>query len=540
MKRITILLSILSFAALIISCDKGDLSVNPNAAGENAIISPDLFVNRLGNELYNGGGVLDKVANSQLEGPWNQVMRWNQYFVSNYPYYWGNNFYNWSNTCTNYTILKYATLMQQQVVKQGPANLNANAYLAIVKFFKAYSFIWYTQRVGDIPMSQAGNPNNIYPIFDSQHDVYKNSLALLDTANTLLGGYITSSGQGGATLSGGDIYGLTNLQWQKVINTYRLRVLISLSKKAGAADAADIGVAAQFANIVNNPTTYPIMTSNADNLQYKYNGIVNFYPIKQAGNGPYSIYENISNTYLNLTTPVKDPRTFIAATPAPAQITGGKQASDFTAYVGSDISMGVGDLLTNSTNGAYSFTNYRYYKSTDGTGLEPYIIIGYPEMCFNIAEAINRGWGVTGSSTTWYNNGISASISMYGLTQGQTYAVNDRTGTFIGNVTIDIATFMTNVAYQGDNASGLTQILQQKYVAMFQNSGWEAFYNWRRTGVPAFSQGGSGIGTAGNAIPRRWLYDVSETVANQTNYSAALSSQYGGTDDVTKDIWALQ
>ncbi len=166
----------LSLIVFIMSCDKGDLAINPNAAGEQAIIDPGLFINRLGNELYNGGGVLDKIANNQIEGPWSQMMRWNQYFISNYSYYWGSNFYTWTNTSTNYTILKYATLMQQQVVKQGAANVNANAYLAIVKFFKAYSFIWYTQRVGDIPMSQAGNPNNVYPVFDSQHDVYKNSL----------------------------------------------------------------------------------------------------------------------------------------------------------------------------------------------------------------------------------------------------------------------------------------------------------------------------------------------------------------------------
>ena len=33
----------------------------------------------------------------------------------------------------------------------------------------------------------------------------------------------------------------------------------------------------------------------------------------------------------------------------------------------------------------------------------------------------------------------------------------------------------------GNTAAGLTQILTQKYVAFFQNSGLEAFYNQRRT-----------------------------------------------------------
>ena len=37
--------------------------------------------------------------------------------------------------------------------------------------------------------------------------------------------------------------------------------------------------------------------------------------------------------------------------------------------------------------------------------------------------------------------------------------------------------------------TGLTQILTQKYLAFFQHSGLEAFYNQRRTGVPTFLVG---------------------------------------------------
>ena len=93
MKRLLILiLTIASLAIFSTSCDRGDLSINPNAAGVNAIISPDLFVNHLTYELYNGGGVTDGYANSVHEGPFWNVHRYNQYFVSNYSYYWGSNF----------------------------------------------------------------------------------------------------------------------------------------------------------------------------------------------------------------------------------------------------------------------------------------------------------------------------------------------------------------------------------------------------------------------------------------------------------------
>ena len=141
----------------------GDLSLNSQCANENQIIPPDLFVNRLTFEMYNGGGVTDGYANNVLEGPWWPVHRRNQYFVSNYTYYWGSNFYNWTNSANAFSILKYANLLQQQAIIQGAANINQNFYLAIAKFFKVYSFIWYTQRVGDIPFSQAGSEANLTP-----------------------------------------------------------------------------------------------------------------------------------------------------------------------------------------------------------------------------------------------------------------------------------------------------------------------------------------------------------------------------------------
>jgi hypothetical protein len=491
--------------------------------------------------------VTDGYANNVLEGPWWPVHRRNQFFVSNYTYYWGSNFYNWTNSANNFSVLKYAIQLQQQANLQGPANLNQNVYLAIAKFFKAYSFIWYTQRVGDIPFSQAGSTSNLTPVFDSQHDVYKGCLAILDSANALMGAYNAKYPSSVNSLaSPGDIYGLTNLQWQKLINTYKLRILISLSKRA--VDSPDLNIPGQFAAIINSPANYPIMTSNSDNLLFKFNGAYNPYPIKVNGTQPYSQFANVSTTFLNLTTANADPRTFIAATPAPAQAaTLGPAPIDFSnafsAFVGADMNLNQGVLNGNSANGMYSFGNYNYYKSNDGSSCEPAIVIGYPELCFNVAEGINRGW-VTGNDGQWYLNGINASLAFYGSTystfkDAATFPINDKAGTALGTAKISFPNFLAKVAYTG-GATGLTQILQQKYIAMWQNSGWEPYYNWRRTGVPAFSQSGPGIGTASNMIQLRWLYDNNEIVANSANYQAAIQSQYGGSDDVTKPMWLIK
>jgi hypothetical protein len=523
-------------ATMFAGCQKGDLLDNPNVASTNSTVPVSLILNRITNEIYQGGGVLDQVSGYQQEGPWDQIHRWNQFYLSLYSYYWGANNYNWSTTTSMYSVLKYVELMEAQI----PAQFGTlpNAYAGLGKFFRAYQFVWYTQRVGDIPMSQAGVSTISTPSYDLQHDVYKNCLALLDTANTLLGA-VAATSQGGNTVSG-DIYGLTVTQWQKVVNTFKLRVLISLSKRA--VDNADLNIPTQFATIIGNPTQYPIMSGIADNLQYKYNAVYNKYPTSP-NYTPYDFYEAINKTFLNITTANQDPRTFIAATPAPAQITGGKTVSDFTAYVGADINLSQATLLVNATNGQYSYANYlRYFADATGATEEPAIIIGYPELCFNIAEAANRGWISSSLASTWYYNGINASLAMYNLKDGTVIPIGDNKGHSLGSVTASVSTFLANpaVVYSANSATALNQILTQKYVAFWQNSGWEAFYNWRRTGVPTMGQGGAGIGTPSNTIPLRWQYPTDEQTANTANYTKAITSQYGGTDDITQPMWLIK
>lgn len=518
--KIIAMLSILIVS--VSSCQKGDLSSNPNAINANSVIPVSLVLNHL-----------TAILIRSEEFPFGDVNKINQFQVSNYSKYWGTNEYTWSYTANSYEILKYAVQLEFQAKNQlGSTN---NKYFAVSKFFRAYSAIWLSQRVGDIPMSQAGDINFLTPIFDTQHDVYKNALKLLDDANSIFTA-TTSAATQNVIFDSGDIFGLTNLQWQKLINTYRLRVLLSLSKRAD--DNADLNIKSQLATMVSSPTTYPVMTSNSDNLVYKFNA-ANLYFIFAQGSGSYNNFMNVGKVVLDITTSTKDPRTYLMATPVSTTNIGA-----FTNYVGADPSTSLSTLQTVAATGVYSFFNaQRYLGSNIGSTTEPFIFIGYPEMCFNIAEAINRGWvpalNVT-DAKQWYDKGIAASFSNFGLnvSSNSNVSISNVAGTSLGTVTTDNATFLTNVAYNlADAPTALNQILTQKYVAFFMNSGSEAFYNYRRTGVPNFSKGGSGIGTIGGAIPKRWLYPLDEINNNSANYKAAIQSQFGGSDDVTKDTW---
>jgi len=183
----------------------------------------------------------------------------------------------------------------------------------------------------------------------------------------------------------------------------------------------------------------------------------------------------------------------------------------------------------------------RYY---DGYTGENTFLVGYPEMCLNIAEAINRGW-VTGTADTWYQKGVKAMFSFYGIVDGAN-TVSFLKGTAPGDyvnytVNFSFADYFnqTAVKYAGDNTTtGLNQILTQKYLSLARNSGLEGYYQWRRTGVPSFNAG-PGTGNS-NVIPLRFQYPSSELSTNKANVTAAIASQFGGKDDINAKMWIIQ
>jgi len=510
--------AVLATMLVLASCQKKfeDYESNPNRAEQ---VSPDLVFRGI-------------TADMNVDGPWSLVSRWNQFDCCNYNYY-GDQRYDWTGASLNYTTLKNVAKMEEEAKRAGSAEINP--YSALGKFFRAFFFYRMTNLVGDLPMTEAlkglDTPN---PKYDSQKDIYLQIIKWLDEANADLAGLIA----GGNKTLDGDIYFNNDLiKWQKAVNTFHLRVLISLSKKEGD---ADLKVKQQFAAIMADKTKYPVMGVIGDNLQYVYSQ-VNKYPSNPDNLGFDATRYNMSATYLNKLVELNDPRAYITAEPATKQLAAGKTPADITAYVGANS----GEDLTNmsskmadSENGEYSVrSRARYYSSYSG---EPGIIIGYAEMCFNIAEAINRGW-TTGSAEDWYKKGIKASLAFYGVPteaagtvsktyKGVSYAINfDFNNNYYQQAT---------VKYKGDNANGLEQILTQKYLAFFQNSGREAYQNWRRTTVPVFLTG-TGTGNSG-VIPKRFQYPSSERTTNGDNWKTTVQSQFGGNDDINGQMWLIK
>jgi len=472
--------------------------------------------------------VLNSVLYDLSERPWSLEHRHNQFWCCNYNYY-GTNEY-WSSASLSFLTLKNVIKMEEEALALGASAVNP--YAALGKFLRAYFYVRMTQRVGDLPLDDAlQGLDNAAPTYNTQKEVFLQVLTWLDESNAELSQLIAAND---FSLAGDFYYNNDLTQWQKVVNTFKLRVLIDLSKKE---TDVDLNIKTRFKTVIDNSTQFPIMTSTDDDMVYVYNGTSNLYPTNPGNRGFDKGRYNMSDTYLGMLAALGDPRTFVVANPAEQQIANGVDPTDFAAYVGAPSGESLDDMTFKAGNGDYSFINQKRYYTTFA-GPEPGLQIGFAELSFNIAEAINRGW-ITGDAATYYYNGIRASMQFLGIQDGTTLEITEPDADeVIGTVVVSVSDYLAkpDVAYAGDNVTGLEQILTQKYLAFFQNSGQQAYFNYRRTGVPVFDVG-PGTGNGGK-IPKRWLYPVSEANNNTENYRSALQRQFGAeVDDLNMEIW---
>ena len=167
----------------------------------------------------------------------------------------------------NYNILRQVMRMDS-LAYMG----NQQQYRGITKFFRALLFAQLTEDFGDIPYQKAleGLSGNFNPEYDTQESVYAGIFQEFEEANSLLD---DSKGK----INGDIIYGGVASQWKKLVNAFRLRLLIHLSKKESN---ATLNIKTQFQNIISDPAKYPLFASNADNAQLVFNATApnNYYP----------------------------------------------------------------------------------------------------------------------------------------------------------------------------------------------------------------------------------------------------------------------
>ena len=140
-----------------------------------------------------------------------------------------------------------------------------------------------------------------------------------------------------------------------------------------------------------------------------------------------------------------------------------------------------------------------------------------------LADAAQR-WSIAGSAADHYKNGVIAAITFMGP-YDPAAAISDATATTWYN------------ANPYNAATGLDMINTQYWLhtaTMFDF--YEAWSNWRRTGLPVLTPVNYPGNATNGSVPRRFPYPLSEANTNPTNYTAAHGAVTGG-DNLAGRVW---
>lgn len=497
MKQIQIY-TILLISVLLSSCaDLTEINKNPNNVSET---HPQLLLTNIAKNAFGVEGTRALYASRmivQTDGE-----NTNQY------YSWSRA--DWASAgFGNYNHLRNVKKMLEEAER-----IESEEYKALGKFFRAYYFYKLTLTFGSVPYEEAllGEEQEIYtPKYDNQKDIFIGILKELSEANELL--------ETNNNIIGGDIiYSGSTLKWQKLINSFRLKVLMTLSKQE--ADG-DLNIKSTFASIVNNN---PIMESNDDNGQIVFldetGSRYTEFNSSSYGSGMY-----MASTFIDLLKEREDPRLFIYSAQTKNAKEAGLPMDDFNAYNGGDPIAPYNDVNILASEGKVSKVNDRY--TTDPT-TEPHNILGYAEVEFILAEAALRGW-ISSDAKTHYENAIKASFSFY-----NTYATG-----FESYVTAQNAeTYMTGNLVNYDNAGNFEErlelIITQKYFTSFLQGGWRMYFDHLRTRYPNFPY------LSGATPPTRWMYPQDEYNRNSENVTKAIQDQSFSQDGIREVPWWLK
>ncbi|MDX1326383.1 MAG: SusD/RagB family nutrient-binding outer membrane lipoprotein, partial [Arenibacter sp.] len=303
MNKIPFLRFLILLITLTGCTDLSDININPNNVSET---HPQLLLTNIASNAFTVNGTSALYASRML------VQTDGESTLQ---------YYNWSRAeFEDYNMLGEVSKMMQEAER-----IKSPAYIALSKFFRAYYFYNLTLRFGDIPYSEAlqgETEGNYAPKYDAQKEVFIGILKELEEANLLL--------NNNTELIAGDIiYSGNSLKWQRLINSFRLKVLITLSKKE---NDAQLGVKEAFANIYANE---PLMESNGDNGQLVYldeeGSRYREFNSSSYGSGMY-----MSATFVDRLKERRDPRLFIFSGITKNAKEAGLAIDDFNAYAGGD------------------------------------------------------------------------------------------------------------------------------------------------------------------------------------------------------------
>jgi hypothetical protein len=497
-KLIFILLALalaLALAFFITSCnDMQSLDVNPNSVSRTP---PQLLLTEIEANTFQVEGLSPLLASRMIVSTSGE---------SDLQYYkWNRGSFGDFNRLRN--VIK---MMEESKRVQKPV------YEALGKFFRSYYFYNMTLTFGDVPYSEAlkGEEESMYtPAYNTQKEVFEGILTELGEANSILQ-------ENNDVIEGDIIYNSDASKWRKLVNSFRLKVLMTLSNKVGA---TNMDIPGRFAAIAENE---PLMQSIADNGQMEfYDQLGSRYGEYNSSTYGSDIY--VDSTYIKHLQDRQDPRLFIYANQTKNASEQGLPTDNFDAYEGGNPVGQYGKNSDKAAVGNISLVDLRY---TEDPTNEPHVLLGYAELQFILAEARLRGWINTSSAEAYYSEGVKASFAFYN-THAEKYASYvdaQRAEEYLQGSAVSLS-------IAGSMEEKIERIAMQKYLRSFLQGGWTLYFEQLRTGYPEFKEPQTGT------PPKRWIYPQSEYQNNNAHVSEAIERQFGaGNDKIRSTPWWLE
>ncbi|MGD2004511.1 MAG: SusD/RagB family nutrient-binding outer membrane lipoprotein, partial [Flavobacteriaceae bacterium] len=248
MKLHKILFVSIALFAAVISCDDfDDLNIDPNSATS---VDPSNLVSYAQFNMYDAihGRGLNMEHGKLMVQHWAQ----NEYAEES-RYLIGPGVANsvWSEFYTN--VLKELEVAKELIDNQSIADNVKNNQKAIIDILKVNAYMLLTDTFGDIPYSQAINPEFDSPAYDSQENVYTEMLSTLQTA-------ATSFDLNAPSFASGDIiYNGSVSHWKKFAHSLMLRLAMRVSDVAPS-------LASQYAAVAATD----LITSHADEPRFVF------------------------------------------------------------------------------------------------------------------------------------------------------------------------------------------------------------------------------------------------------------------------------
>lgn len=400
--------------------------------------------------------------------------------------------YDW-NAFPKYWTGWYESLTDVRSMEDIAITNDNSAMRGAAIVLRSWIFQNLTNAYGNIPYSEAtqGATDNFTPVYDDQEDIYKDLIDQLDLASELLaeGGSIE-----GDILLGGDIS-----KWQKFANSLKLRLLMYAGEKWDEAPA-------KFNDVYNAGM---ILSSNGDNVAMTYTGnFPNEFPLVPLKVGDFDAVA-IAEASVEVMQQYQDPRLMRYARP------NNDDFSDASSFIGAANGQGENCSKDGASRLGVQFYNYPNLTQASNLGLPMAegMVMSYAEICFTIAEAIEKGW-ISGSAEDYYKLGILASME-YNQVDLAPFGWSDFED-FYQN---------SGVAYDA-----VTDIWEQKWLALFFH-GLEPYFEVRRwyhesgnsfEGIPFLGPSCGNIND--DRLPMRFLYPGDEQSANAANYKNAIDN----------------